>query len=383
MSPIAVSGQILRIYRHALDSLGKECPNGGNAPTSSSAYGFIDDQGVTWAINSFSGWDANGYGTFDLIIPTVSEPTQRTITRYVNGTPFPANPDPLTVSLLPAYRGKFNLTGALVASDMTPNTSDRSVLFDYSGNGRGLHRWDNAAMDSNTFTNTSYYKTSASGSQIVLGRECVSQKSNMDDANLMITDTLLQTPFIGQNSLPPAASVVEGIFWVNILSDMDNSLFFLNFKRSDASAYIHVLEVGIDRSKTLKLYGGGNRLIDLGSYGLTPLNVFNEYVAIHVALRLEWNSWSGSSGIPVVSVYINGTKRIAYDLTHSISSEWDDNSVNGWANHPSVILLPWNYMTSRVVNYPDKRKTCLDFAVYPSTHTDAQILANAAAWGLA
>lgn len=64
-----------------------------------------------------------------------------------------------------------------------------------------------------------------------------------------------------------------------------------------------------------------------------------------------------------IEIYPSPVKSKAYDVR-----------VQTWASD-------WNFFSS--LEFVIYSKEFSGFAVYPSTHTDAQILANAAAWGLA
>lgn len=292
----------------------------------------------------------------------------------------------------PTYKGKFNLTGAILAWDCQitsgtmasmPNQVVGSTLYDGT-------RLASYAFDPSTFTESTVYKTSPSGTSNVLGvdyfggtlqdfyRYSVDRRGTTyvniaSNQRYMIQVPSAQgldslTKDLAYNTLPVKS--VCGIFWQDAYAAADIlGLFTYCFNKS-GETYQNNLFLRRNGT-TIQLDWG--ELPTVAEIDISTTWGFAKGI-VFVGMTVDLNA----AGVGTVTLYVNkatasasidlGTAGVAasylYDRQFSVGPTW---------NTEDMGLVPTN---------PNNKFACLEFVAYSDVKDVSFMANNATAWGL-
>lgn len=363
-----VSGQTITISRTALDIQSQV-----KTDFEDSAYDFkfVDDHANTWAftMGSWVEWTC----PFVLTVPQVATRTTLTLTRLFDNVEVPCSPETLVFDTVPAYKGKFQFSGASFVWDCTVfNPGTDSLLFDFMINGHYGTNSDGVTPFPCWFTHTSQYRTTHGGPLTTLGRNIVSvtqdqgaggypsnflgliQANGRDIFTTVDTSTewgiTIQGTYVRKNSYNPSDAVNPLITF----AFHDPTNHGGNFIGLTLQTYEDRLSINCNGN------GFGSTVYLADSSHLWD----DSYQIIHLALVIAWNA----DDTGTLTLYVNGEAKITGPLNGSI--------FNGYYNTPVL-----NALSTELGVLADGFGV-MDFMVHPVAQSQPTIAANAAAWGL-
>jgi len=100
-----------------------------------SQFTMTDNTSANYPITGIAWNGTTGQGVMSFTCPAVSTHVTRNLSIALNGTAIIANPNPITIDLVPPYHGRSVLTNAILAWDCYTPDAITPQFYDYSGNG--------------------------------------------------------------------------------------------------------------------------------------------------------------------------------------------------------------------------------------------------------